>query len=239
VIATLLSQFTDLVLPRRCVGCGRSETVWCTACRPGAEPVRVPKIRPSAFASGAYEGPLRTAILAYKERGRRELAGALGSLLAPAVAASLDAAGLDTAALDRLPHGPDLIPDGAVLIPVPSSARARRERGGDHVLRLARRAGRVTGCAVAPVLRLGRPVQDSAGLGAAERQRNLYGAMRAIPPPTPTPSRRSRPALLVDDIVTTGASLAEAARALTEAGWEVAGAAVIAATPRRHTDERW
>jgi predicted amidophosphoribosyltransferase len=65
-------------------------------------------------------------------------------------------------------------------------------------------------------------------LSASERYRNLVGAMRASPPPA------TATALIVDDIVTTGASLAEAARALSTAGWPVAGAAVIAATPRRH-----
>jgi predicted amidophosphoribosyltransferase len=75
---------------------------------------------------------------------------------------------------------------------------------------------------------LTRSVRDSAGLGTAERRLNLNGAMlaRAAPP--------GWAAVLVDDIVTTGSTLAEARRALVSAGWPVLGAAVVAATPRRN-----
>ena len=78
-------------------------------------------------------------------------------------------------------------------------------------------------------LRLGAgPVRDSAGLTTAARAANLDAAMRARPP-----RRDGRAAVVVDDIVTTGATLREAARALRAAGWTVVGAAVVAATPRR------
>jgi predicted amidophosphoribosyltransferase len=80
------------------------------------------------------------------------------------------------------------------------------------------------------VLALCRPVADSAGLGVAARRANLDHAMVAGPPPRP-----GAPAVLVDDIVTSGATIAEAARALRAAGWQVSGAAVVAATPRRRT----
>jgi len=68
-------------------------------------------------------------------------------------------------------------------------------------------------------------VRDSAGLSSAARLDNLNAAMSAGPP-------SGRPAVIVDDIATTGATLREAARALTAAGWMVAGAAVVAATTR-------
>ena len=90
--------------------------------------------------------------------------------------------------------------------------------------RLARRSGRT-----ATALRLGRPVQDSAGLDSAARVANLQGAMRAVPPHRP-----GAPAIIVDDITTTGATLSEAARALRSGGWRIAGAATVAATVRRH-----
>jgi predicted amidophosphoribosyltransferase len=70
-------------------------------------------------------------------------------------------------------------------------------------------------------------VRDSAGLDIAARAANLAGAMRADGP------RGSPRAVLVDDIVTTGATLLEAARALRAAGWTVPGAVVVAATARR------
>jgi predicted amidophosphoribosyltransferase len=82
------------------------------------------------------------------------------------------------------------------------------------------------------VLRLTRELRDSAGLTVGERSANLHRAMAAS---APGPRRT---ALLVDDVVTTGATLREARRALREAGWDVAGAAAVAATPRRDSSPR-
>ncbi len=160
-----------------------------------------------AVAAGAYAGALRTALIGYKERGRRDLARPLGALLGRGVA---------------------LGPPAVLLVPVPSAARIARARGGDHVLRLARVAARCNAADVVTALQLDRPVQDSAGLGWRERAANLAGAMTASTPPRPGAG-----AVIVDDIVTTGATLREAARALEAAGWTVRGAAVVAATERR------
>lgn len=201
-MAGVLTDLLDLVLPRSCAGCARAGVLLCPGCAAPA-PARVPAAGPGlpVVAAGRYDGGLREAILAYKERGRRDLARPLAGLLAAAVA--------------ELGGRP-------LLVPVPSSAAARRARAGDHVLRLARRVGPTAG-----PLRLVRPVRDSAGLDVAARAANLAFAMRAVSP------REPRPVVLVDDIVTTGATLREAARALTAAGWPVTGAAVVAATPRR------
>jgi predicted amidophosphoribosyltransferase len=114
-----------------------------------------------------------------------------------------------------------------VLVPVPSAPHVARRRAGDHMHRLAVGAARRTGREVVAALTLRRAVRDSAGLGAGERRANLRGAFVAAPPPRP-----AMPVVVVDDIVTTGATLTEAARALLVAGWSVRGAAVIAATPR-------
>jgi predicted amidophosphoribosyltransferase len=168
-----------------------------------------------AWAATPYDGPIRAALLAYKERGRRDLAGALAALLARAGRAALAAGGPDP-------------PQRIVLVPVPSARSAATARGGDHVRRLARRAAVATGLRVAPdALRLTRAVRDSAGLDSGARSANLADAMAAVPAP-PEVS-----ALVVDDIVTTGATVREARRALQAAGWPVTGAAVVAATPRR------
>jgi predicted amidophosphoribosyltransferase len=163
------------------------------------------------LAAATYDGALRSALLAFKERGRRDLAGCLAELLARCVVAR-----------PRVATAPCL------LVPVPSAPDVARSRGGDHMLRLARAtARRCPNTRVVTPLRLARSVRDSAGLGATARAANLQGAMRATAPQHPAA------ALLVDDIVTTGATLREAARALAAAGWQVSGAAVIAATQRR------
>ncbi len=78
------------------------------------------------------------------------------------------------------------------------------------------------------MLRLTRRVADSAGLSTEARRANLTSAFAARP--APEDSRRT--VVVVDDITTTGATLAEAFRALDTAGWDVLGAAVVAATPR-------
>lgn len=205
----LLGAVTDLVLPRTCAGCRRPGSILCAGCRPSGPP------RPAAvdgvvvFAAGAYQDGLRASLIAYKERHRSELGRPLGALLAAAVRA----AGSD--------GGP------ACLVPVPCSARASRERGGDHLLRLARIAARASGLPVLTALRLEHDVRDSAGLGRRERAVNLAGAFVATHPPD------GRRPILVDDIVTTGATLREAVRALGLAGWPCPVAAVVAATPKR------
>ena len=82
------------------------------------------------------------------------------------------------------------------------------------------------------MLRQRRAIADSAGLGLRERAENLHHALAARP-------GEGRVALLVDDIVTTGATLGEAERALQAAGWAVAGAVVVAATPRAGSAAHW
>jgi len=202
---------TDLVLPRRCAGCGRAGEVLCGSCRPSGPPLRLAGFDGPVLAAGRYEQRLRSAVLAYKERGRHELARPLAELLTLAALLSLDARG-----------------NPVVLVPVPSARAAARRRGGDHVLRLARIAGARWRIPVGPVLRLVRVVHDSTGLGAAARHANLAGAMAAARPPPARPA-----AVLVDDIITTGATLREATRALRAAGWPVLGGLALAATPLR------
>ncbi|MFI6501584.1 ComF family protein [Nonomuraea typhae] len=118
---------------------------------------------------------------------------------------------------------------------MPSARRAVRARGHDPVGRLAVLAvGRLRALGVraeaVPVLAQARRVADQAGLSATERAANLGSSLRV------TGRLRGAPGatvVLVDDIVTTGATLAEAARALRTAGVQVAAAATVAATRRR------
>jgi predicted amidophosphoribosyltransferase len=120
-----------------------------------------------------------------------------------------------------------------VLVPVPTSRRSRRTRGCDLADDLARASARLlrrTGVdvVVEQALTHGRDTADQAGLGADARWANVSGAYR----PRGTLRSAGRDVVVVDDIVTTGATLAEAVRALVAAGHRPVGAAVVATTPR-------
>ncbi|MFJ1794965.1 ComF family protein [Kitasatospora griseola] len=225
--APVLAALLDLLIPARCAGCGDGRTGLCPPCRAlldgtaagPAGPLRPPPGLPPVHAAAPYAGPVRQLLLAHKERGALRLAAPLGRALAAAV---------------RSATGPGAAP--LLLVPVPSAAAATRARGHDPMLRLARAAARElrrggVATLVAPVLRQARPVADQAGLGAAERHRNLHGALTV---PTRLAGRLAGHRLvLVDDLVTTGASLAEAARALRAAGCPPRAAATVAAVARR------
>ena len=205
-----LSALADLVLPRTCAGCGAAETVLCAECG-AATPSRVEDVwGVPVVVAGEYVDGLRTALLDYKERRRQLLAGPLAGMLLTAVR------GIDA-------------PAPTAVVPVPSSPDRVRARGGDHLLRLCRRMRLAGGPPVRPALRLTRTVADSTGLGRRDRALNLSEAMAARP--GHWPADRRGPVVVVDDIVTTGATLGEAVRALLAAGWAVSGCAAIAATP--------
>ncbi|MGA5731655.1 ComF family protein [Streptomyces seoulensis] len=219
-----MRDLTDLALPTECGGCGSPPAVLCARCRAlleRAEPRRVrpvpePPGLPAVYAAAPYAREVRALLLAHKERGALALTGALGAALAGAVWAGLGPgrAGAESRA------GP------VILVPVPSARWAVRRRGHDPVRRMAvvaagrlRRAG--VPARVAGVLRQRRPVADQAGLDARRRRENLAGALevRAGGAQLLVGGR----VVLVDDLITTGASLAEAARALRAAAgtrWE-------------------
>jgi predicted amidophosphoribosyltransferase len=224
---------TDLVLPASCAACGRSgERLTYDVCadcvaavealrpRP-ARPTPAPPGLPACFALGEYEGELRELILAYKERGRHRLARPLGALLAEVVAAA-------TARYQPL-----------LLLYVPDTGRAARERYGDHMRRLSQAAvarlrdGGRDALTLPALSARARP--DSAELNAIQRAdaartaftrhwRGLAAARREA---------KCRSVVLLDDILTTGNTLAAATELLAEEGVEVSACAVVAATKRR------
>lgn len=214
----MLASLLDLVLPVECGGCGLPGIEWCRRC--AAEladvpaPVR-PRVDPGVpvWALGSYRGARRRAVIAAKEHGRRDLARPLGLALATAVSR--------LRRWGELPAGP------VVVAPAPTRARAARSRGGDPVTRAAHAAAALDRrLEVRSLLVTGRGVRDSVGLSAAQRQRNLAGRVRirgSAPPP------RGAAVLLVDDVVTTGATAAESVRVLRAAGYRPWAVLVIAA----------
>jgi predicted amidophosphoribosyltransferase len=226
----LLTAALDVLLPTPCTGCGGAGGPLCPSCRALLDGLRAQPAGPSPAPPGlpplhactAYRDPVRRMLLAHKERGALSLAAPLGAVLARAVQAALTTAA-----------GPPVL-----LIPMPSSRRAVRARGQDATRRLARAAARRLRrgglpCRVAPVLRQTRRVADQSGLGATARRANLDHALTvrrlAVTQLTATHLSGWR-LVLVDDLVTTGSSLAEAARALRAVGLEPLAAATVAAT---------
>jgi predicted amidophosphoribosyltransferase len=217
-----------LAVPVECPGCGAVDVRLCSRCGAAlAAPAgRVPLTAPlpvTTWACAPYGGVVARCVVAWKDRGRLDLTTALGAALARAV----------DAALANAPA----VPGGRiVLVPVPSSAAARRARGADVTAALARaaradlrRRGLVVG--VRPALYQRRRVADQAGLGAGARRANLAGALGVRR--TSRSRLRTAVVVLVDDIVTTGATAAEACAVLAEQGARVVGVAAACWTPRR------
>jgi predicted amidophosphoribosyltransferase len=116
-----------------------------------------------------------------------------------------------------------------VLVPIPSRPRAVRERGRQFIYEITEPISMEFNIPISPILRHSRAVRDQSGLHHNERWNNLKGAFVVDAKQIP-----GQKALLVDDLVTTGATLYEAARALRYAGIEVIGAvtAAVALAPK-------
>jgi len=224
-----LSAAGELLLGAACHGC--SEPWWgiCPRCRSAVlsygcfatRPDPCPVGFPFTVSAAPYDAILRQLVAAHKERGAFNLTPFLAGRLAAAIGCVLHTAS---------PASP------VVLVPVPSARAAVRERGFDATWALARGAARLlrseTPVRTRRLLHHARSVRDQARLTAAQRATNLQGAFR-VTSVAPGP-----PLILVDDVVTTGSSLTEAARALRKAGHHVLGAATVAATQRDRSVSR-
>ncbi|MGH2786506.1 MAG: ComF family protein [Actinomycetota bacterium] len=183
----------DLAGTDRCCGCRRRGSVLCPSCARGLRPA--PDLGPipgidRALAALEYEDPARALVLALKLSGRRGAAEPLvDAMWRRAVREGLR---------------------GAVVTWVPARPPDVRVRGFDHAELLARGLARRTGLPARRLVARAGAAPDQASLPAAERLRNLAGAFRARP--------ASACVVLVDDLVTTGATATACAAALRAAG---------------------
>lgn len=239
-LETAWLEFCALVLPTECVSCGLADVALCEACSGGlrllcAHPARADASAPAltdvdgstllpVVAAGPYREALAAALLAFKNHGRTDVAPHLAGILA--------------AALARAPALLNLEAVGAVfLVPVPGSAGSFRRRGYQPVelllgILLRRKVlghGRVIRNGLRPRFR--RPWRRRAQkkLGRSARRANVRNSL--VVPRRSARRLVGQSVIIVDDVLTTGATLSESARALTEIGAIVRGAVVLAAVP--------
>ncbi len=174
-----------------------------------------------------YDGTVRAMIVGHKDRAQFVFRGVLAELLTSAIRAAVSAA-----------------PGPLVLVPVPSRPGSVRRRGHDPLgtlVRLAVRSLRRDGhdAASAAIVVSSQGVVDQAGLTARDRATNLAGSMRCPSTRVAGLARRRSHARVVvcDDVLTTGATVAEAQRALAAVGLQPVAIATIAATRRRNPDQ--
>jgi ComF family protein len=204
-VAGALLDALAALSPVDCAGCGNADRSLCAECRRAIEPAVTPRTLDDGstiFTSLRYEGVTRQTLLALKESGRTDVAKPLALSLAPALARA--------------------VAIGAEIVAVPTSRVAWRRRGYDPVALLVRKAG----YDLARVLVHERRTTSQKTLGLDDRASNLHESMSA------RVSLSGRRFVIVDDILTTGATIAEAARAIREGGGEVVGGAALAFTPR-------
>lgn len=215
---SLLDAFLALLFPDRCAGCARFGSLFCPSCRAALAPYpgtlrRMPAGLADVRIAYIFQSPLREAVHQLKYRRVRRVAEPLGLLMAEHVVARPVAA------------------DGVLAIPLHAARLA--ERGFNQAETLAREIARLLDL---PLIEDGlarvRATEQQARLDARARAENMRGAFawRGAAPP--------RRLLLVDDVLTTGATLATVAGLLHRSGVPVAGAAVLTATRRTGATRR-
>lgn len=211
----IFNTFHQLIFPSRCISCKALGESLCRQCKTGwslgnfsinlsrQAGHRTLQVRSSI----TYTDVAGRVILAAKESHLKSA----DLLIAEAISHSLDQW---------------LMSDWVdTLIPIPSRRSASRKRGREFITEMTEKVSEDTGVAVATPLQHARLIRDQSALGVEARWNNLAGAL-VVPG---NPERLGR-VLLVDDLVTTGATLNEAARALRYAGIEVIGAVTAAIT---------
>jgi len=198
----MFSELSQLIFPTRCYGCNAIGLSICTLCRREWIP-HYYKTQTSALSVHSaliYSPTASKIILAAKENG---LQGA-DDLLIEAIIHVLNKSRLDKAYF--------------TLVPIPSSRQSQRGRGRSFIVDLTKTISKHTGIAVNDCLQASRRVSDQSGLTRVERISNMKGAFSLKPG-----SILRGDAIVIDDVVTTGATLQEAARALNSQGFHAFG----------------
>jgi len=221
-LGRLTSTVLDLALPARCSGCGREGAPLCATCLPeldarltipGGTPIGLPADLPAPLLQlewcAPFSGPVRAALHDLKYAGERRLADPLGIAIARRWA--------------RVGTG------AQVVVPVPVHAERERRRGYDQAILLATVVADALGLPLALALERGRATVAQFELGRDERTANVAGAFRPrASEPRASDAIAGRWVLLVDDVVTTGATLAACATALERVGAVAVSAIAVA-----------
>jgi ComF family protein len=200
----------DLMLPPACAACGSAGALLCSSCLNAARPASDPASRfvaadPAiaighdlslALAAFAFEGPIRRALARLKYEGATRLAGPLSQAAVPALRVLLQMTG------------------DVPLVPVPVHRVRLRERGYNQAELIARATGSAVGLPVTDRLERVRPTTKQHRLDRAARLANLRAAFSVRASPTSMPAV----VIVVDDIVTTTATLEACASVLRSAG---------------------
>jgi len=208
-VRALFDWLLDAIAPRRCLGCDAiGVRGFCPECEAPSPPSSELAVRGvPVVAAGVYAGALRAAIRRFKYDGRPDLAAPLALLLAPAAAA--------------------LAARRPTFVPVPLSAERLAERGYNQAALLARKLAAGARAPVAPrLLERRRSTLQQARLDARARRENMLGAFAVRARRTPAE------VVLVDDVVTTGATAAACIDALTAQGVRVLAVLAVARTER-------
>lgn len=194
----ILSELSQLVFPTRCYGCNALGISICLTCRQEWIPhyYKTQTSVLSVHSALIYTPTASKIILAAKENG---LQGADDLLIAAVI---------HVLAKARLNKG------YFTLVPVPSSKQSQRGRGRSFIVDLTNKISKLTGIAVNDCLQVSRRVSDQSGLTRVQRISNMQGAFSVKPG-----SILRGDAIVIDDVVTTGATLREAARALNSQGF--------------------
>ena len=204
----LAHHLGELLFPRACAGCAAPGYLLCPTCKkrlatPPFQHTPNLTVHVPVFALGTYDAPHRGVGLAMKEKKNLAVRRHIGAVLA--------------AALDHLEARGDIIP-GAHLIPAPTRPSAARARGGDPVSAVCHASGRPTH----DVFSLLDATPDQASLDESARRRNLSGNVQLSAVP-------QGPLIVVDDVVTTGATLQAVVEKLLVHGGNPVACVVLAA----------